>query len=71
MTIPEQIDAHASPDPIQVVITDFDMPFWSMVGLMVKTSIAAIPAFILLALIGFLVALVFMGGIAAIFHHGP
>ncbi len=35
----------------QVVITDVQMPFWSMVVFMVKASIAFIPAFIILAII--------------------
>jgi uncharacterized membrane protein YdjX (TVP38/TMEM64 family) len=35
-----------------VTITDIKMPFLSMVIFMVKASIAAIPAFIILSLIG-------------------
>jgi hypothetical protein len=38
--------------PNHVVVTDVRMPFWSMVVFMVKLAIAAIPAFILLAIIG-------------------
>jgi hypothetical protein len=36
----------------QVVVIDIKMPFWSMVTFMVKWAIAAIPAIILLAVIG-------------------
>ena len=36
----------------EVVITDIKMPFWSMVGFMVKWAIAAIPAFIILVALG-------------------
>jgi hypothetical protein len=36
----------------EVVITDIKMPFFSMVAFMVKWTIAAIPAFIILAIIG-------------------
>jgi hypothetical protein len=36
----------------EVVITDIKMPFWSMVGFMVKWAIAAIPAFIILVVLG-------------------
>ncbi|NKN33475.1 hypothetical protein [Marichromatium bheemlicum] len=35
----------------QVSITDIKMPFWSMVVFLVKVSIAAIPAVIILSLI--------------------
>jgi hypothetical protein len=41
--------------PNHVVVTDVRMPFWSMVVFMVKLAIAAIPAFILLAIIGAIV----------------
>ena len=46
-----------------VVITDIKMPFWSMVVFMVKWAIAAIPAFIILAILGVVIA-GFLGGIA-------
>jgi hypothetical protein len=36
----------------EVHITDIKMPFWSMVIFMVKASIASIPAFIILSIIG-------------------
>jgi hypothetical protein len=36
-----------------VIVTDIKMPFWSMVVFMVKWAIAAIPALLLLGLIGF------------------
>ena len=36
----------------EVVITDIKMPFWSMVGFMVKWALAAIPAIIILWLLG-------------------
>jgi len=39
-----------------VVITDIKMPFISMVVFMVKWAIAAIPALIILAMIGAMVA---------------
>jgi hypothetical protein len=38
--------------PIPVVVTDVKMSFASMVVFMVKWTIAAIPAFIILAIIG-------------------
>lgn len=46
--------AEPKPDAGQrVVVTDFDMPFGSMVGFMIKWSIAAIPALFILAVVGF------------------
>lgn len=35
-----------------VVVTDVKIPFWSLVFLIVKISIAAIPAYIILFVIG-------------------
>lgn len=34
----------------RIVISDFDMPFWSIVKLMIKIAIASIPAGIILAI---------------------
>lgn len=47
-----------------VVITDIKMPFVSMVVFMVKAAIAAIPALIILSIIGAVIAFVF-GGLAS------
>ena len=53
----------------EVVVTDIKMPFWSMVMLLVKLAIAAIPALIILFIIGGLlsagVAMLLGGG----WHH--
>jgi hypothetical protein len=35
----------------EVVIKDFNMPFWSMVGFMIKWALASIPAIIILTII--------------------
>ncbi|MBE0625385.1 MAG: hypothetical protein IH606_11290 [Burkholderiales bacterium] len=43
-------------DKREVVVTDIKIPFWSMVVLMVKWAIAAIPAVIILMLIAALVS---------------
>src|SRR6185369_12419205 len=37
----------------KVVVTDIHMPFWSMVIFMVKWAIAAIPAIVLLVVVGY------------------
>jgi hypothetical protein len=47
-----------SEDRREVVVTDVKIPFWSMVVLMVKWAIAAIPAVIILMLIAALVSVV-------------
>lgn len=50
----------------EVVITDIRMPFGSMVVFMLKWTVAAIPAAIIIATLGFIVSVVFMGGCAAL-----
>lgn len=40
------------PDEMAVRVVDIKMPFWSMVGFMVKWAIASIPAFLILFAIG-------------------
>lgn len=45
----------------RVVVTDIRMPFWSMVRFMVKWAIAAIPALIILAVIGAVLSALFSG----------
>ena len=53
----------------EVVVTDVKIPFWSMVILMVKWAIAAIPAVIILMLIAALFSIV-LGMIPGIgWHH--
>ncbi|MFC4309991.1 hypothetical protein ACFPN2_12950 [Steroidobacter flavus] len=41
-------------DRQEVVVVDVRIPFWSLVWLMVKVALAAIPAFIILYVLGFL-----------------
>lgn len=40
-------------DKQEVVVVDIKIPFWSMVILIVKWAVAAIPAFIILYLVAF------------------
>jgi hypothetical protein len=47
-------------EPLRVVVVDLRMPFPSIVGLMVKVTLAAIPAAIILAVIFIVASLVFM-----------
>ena len=53
-------------DENHVVVTDIKMPSWSMVVFMVKWAIAAIPAFIILGIIGAIVA----GVLRSVFFMG-
>jgi|GEM_PF-979108 len=41
--------SNEQPSRMPVVVVDFDMPFWSIVQLMVKWAIASIPAMLILA----------------------
>ena len=50
----------------EVVVTDVKIPFWSLVMLMVKLAIAAIPAFVILMIIGAVASML----MAAIFGAG-
>lgn len=47
-----------------VVISDISMPFMSMVIFMVKAAIAAIPATIILSIVGVLIYGLFMGAVS-------
>ncbi|MFU8780730.1 MAG: hypothetical protein ACNA71_06860 [Kiritimatiellia bacterium] len=57
---------NANPRITTVVVTDIKIPFVSMIILMVKWAIASIPAFIILALIGFIVSAIIAGGCGAL-----
>ena len=53
-----------SPEETQVVVTDIQMPFISMVVFMVKWALAAIPAFLILGgIISGLILLIGMAGL--------
>jgi hypothetical protein len=57
------------PEPSSVRIVDVNMPFGSMVGFMVKWAIAAIPAIIILAVLGFVLTAMLAGMFGALGHH--
>ena len=42
----------------RVAIGDFDMPFWAIVGFLIKFSLASIPAAILLTILAVIILLV-------------
>lgn len=56
-----------SNDKQEVIVTDVQIPFWSMVVLMVKWAIAAIPAVTILLVLGavgsMVVGAIFGGGV--------
>jgi hypothetical protein len=52
----------------EVVVTDIEMPFWSMVVFMVKWAVASIPAFIFLATLSALVFSMF-GSVSGGFYR--
>jgi hypothetical protein len=47
--------------PIEVVVSDIQMPFWSMVTFMIKWGIASIPAVIILTVLAFVVLALLQG----------
>ena len=51
-----------SDEPDKVIVVDLQMPFFSIVVLMVKWALASIPAIIILAVI-FSIATAFTGGV--------
>lgn len=56
-------------DKREVVVTDIKIPFWSMLVLLVKVAIAAIPAFIILLVIGSVLAIVMAAVFGGGMHH--
>lgn len=53
----------------EVVVTDVRIPFWSMVVLMVKWAIAAVPALIILLAIGAVTSMVITAIFGGGMHH--
>jgi hypothetical protein len=53
-------------NPSVVSIVNINMPFWSIVGFMIKVSLASIPAIIILGVMGFLFWAIFGGALSLI-----
>ena len=51
--------------PHRVAIADIDIPFWRMVAIMIKWSLAAIPAVIVISIIFGIIGAVIGGGLYA------
>jgi len=49
-----------TPSAQPIVVTDIHMPFWSMVVFLVKLAIAAIPAILILSVLGALLTAALM-----------
>lgn len=60
------INRESGDEGMDVFVNDINMPFVSMVGFIIKWSIAAIPAGIILIVLGGLIWIVFGGLIAAL-----
>jgi hypothetical protein len=58
--------AEISPSP--VVVVGFDMPFWPLVGFLVKIALASIPAGIIIAFLYMFVGWIY-GAILVATHH--
>lgn len=58
-----------NPNLGEVIVVDIKMPFWSIVVFMVKAAIAAIPAVIILTLVGSLVMSILSGLLGMPVHH--
>jgi hypothetical protein len=52
-----------------IVVTDIHMPFWSMVVFLVKLAIAAIPAILILSILGAILGAIFSGIFAGFHGH--
>lgn len=57
--------------PHRVAIADVDIPFWRMVAIMIKWTLAAIPAVIIVSIIFGIIGAVVGGGLMAIIGHIP
>lgn len=55
--------------PHRVAIADIQIPFWRMVAIIIKWTLASIPAIIIVSLIFMIIGAVVGGGIWAIFGN--
>ena len=57
--------------PHRVAIADVDIPFWRMVAIIIKWTIAAIPAVVIVSIIFGIIGAILGGGMMAILGHVP
>ena len=57
--------------PHRVSIADVEIPFWRMVAIMIKWTLAAIPAVIIVSIIFGIIGAIVGGGMMAIFGSIP
>jgi hypothetical protein len=62
-----QVEAKREPAAGRVKIENINMPFWAMVGFLIKLSLASIPAMIIFSIIFTLIALVLGGVLGGVF----
>ena len=53
----------AEKEPLRVIVTDINVPFWSVFSLILKVAIAAIPAGIVFFLLLSFLTAIFIAGI--------
>jgi predicted Zn finger-like uncharacterized protein len=63
------VDRPVKDQPARVVVVDFDMPLWRMVIFMVKWAIAAIPAAIILMIIGLIAMMIWFAILGVLFSR--
>ena len=57
--------------PHRVAIADIQIPFWRMVAIMIKWTLAAIPAVIIISIIFGIIGAILGGGMMAILGNIP
>ena len=57
--------------PHRIAVVDLDIPFWRMVAIMIKWSLAAIPAVIIVSVVFGIIGALLGGGLLAILGHVP
>ena len=57
--------------PHRVTIADIQIPFWRMVAIIIKWTLASIPAVIIISIIFGIIAAVVGGGLVALLGNSP
>jgi len=57
--------------PHRISIADVEIPFWRMVAIMIKWTLAAIPAFIIISIIFGIIGAVLGGGLYTLLGNIP
>ena len=57
MVIIDLLEKGSTSQP-EVTIANFNMPFWALVGFLIKVALASIPALVVLAIVGFILSFI-------------